>query len=309
MKFDFKKIFKFILSNIINIIYGLFVILGLFILVCSWNWDKIPCELSDFLFGFSGGRFLLKRIFYFELFYLVTICWIVKNSIKNKKKGIWKSIVFFIVSVVFISFVSISRSIAIANYEEKYLYNGWGNNWHKPILYLYPEEETKVRVDFEDESKLVTTYPRFKDEWKVIAKPNGDLDVDGKYYYALYWDEKMDENIKFDEGFYVDKDNAISFLEDKLSYIGLNDRERNEFIMYWLPILEKNEHNLVKFILTDERQEQNELIIEPKPDSLLRVSIVIKKVDGKVNIKKQQLERFNRNGFVAVEWGGIVLEQ
>lgn len=308
MKFDLKKVFKFLLNNIINIIYGLLVAFGLFILICSFNWDNIPCGLAEFLYVDIYVRRLV-HIGYFYLFLLVSVCWVIKNSIKNKKKGIMKSIVFFIVSFIFIEFVLILDNIAEYNYNKIYTYNGWENNWRKPILYLYPKEETKVRVDFEDESKLVTTYPKFKDEWKVSAKPNGDLDVDGKYYYALYWDEKMDENIKFDEGFYVDKDNAISFLEDKLSYIGLNDREKNEFIMYWLPILEENEHNLVKFILTDERQEQNELIIEPKPDSLLRVSIVIEKVDGKVNIKEQQLERFNRNGFVAVEWGGIVLEQ
>ena len=299
MKDKMKKVFEFLLNNIINIIYGLLVIFGLFTIICSYNWNNLPCGLAEFLFE------RMPYPFYFLLFLFVIICWIVKNSIKNKKKGIWKSVVFFIVSVIFAVFTLYSLAVAVFNYDYK---NG-NIIYHKPILYLYPKEETKVRVDFEDESKLVTTYPKFKNYWKVMARPNGDLDVNGKYYYALYWDEKIDENIKFDEGFYVDKENAISFLEDKLSYIGLNDKERNEFIMYWLPILEKNKHNLVKFILTDERQEQNELIIEPKPDSLLRVSIVIKKVDGKVNIKEQELETFNRFGFSAVEWGGMVIEQ
>ena len=308
MKDKMKKVFKFLLNNIINIIYGLLVIFGLFTIICSYNWNNLPCGLAEFLYVDIYVRRLV-HIGYFYLFLLVSVCWVIKNSIKNKKKGIMKSIVFFIVSFIFIEFVLILDNTAKYDYNKKYPYNGWENNFHKPILYLYPKEETKVRVDFEDESKLVTTYPKFKNYWGVKAKPNGDLDVNGKYYYALYWDEKIDENIKFDEGFYVDKENAISFLEDKLSYIGLNDRERNEFIMYWLPILEKNEHNLVKFIFTDERQEQNELIIEPKPDSLLRVSIVIKKVDGKVNIKEQELERFNRFGFSAVEWGGMVIEQ
>ena len=105
--------------------------------------------------------------------------------------------------------------------------------------------------------------------------------------------------------FYVNKDNAIDFLEEKLSIIGLNDKERNEFIMYWLPILEANEHNLVYFESTEERDAFNEIEISPKPDSLLRMAIHVKKVNGKQTIKKQQLESFKRNGFVAVEWGGI----
>ena len=78
--------------------------------------------------------------------------------------------------------------------------------------------------------------------------------------------------------------------------------------MYWLPILEQNEMSIVKYTLTDELQNKNALIIEPKPDSLLRVNIDIKKVDKKINIKKQELPTFNRTGFTAIEWGGRIIK-
>lgn len=175
----------------------------------------------------------------------------------------------------------------------------------KPILYLYPEEKTEITVKLKDKENIITSYPKYIDSWNVIAHPNGDLyDKDNKYYYALYWDEKTTFTPSFDEGFYVTKDNAITFLEEKLSIIGLNDKERNEFIMYWLPILEKNERNLIYFELTDERQKHNELIITPTPDSLLRINMHIKKVNKKINIKEQELPTFERKGFTAVEWGG-----
>ena len=176
----------------------------------------------------------------------------------------------------------------------------------KPILYLYPQEKMNVSVSFENESLLETTYPKFNGSWDVEVFPDGSIyDKDGKYYYALYWDEKNTNNVKFNEGFYVEDDEAIEFLEEKLSIIGLNDRERNEFIMYWLPILEKNKKSLVYFELTEEKQKYNELKIEPKPDSLLRLTIHIKKVYRKKDIKEQYLPTFNREGFVAVEWGGV----
>ena len=187
--------------------------------------------------------------------------------------------------------------------EELDYIGGYG----KPVLYLYPEEITDVTVNFEYEDRLTTTYPKFVNEWKVTANPNGDLyDKDGKYYYGLYWEEDLNHDITFNTGFYVTKDNAIEFLEEKLSIIGLNDKERNEFIMYWLPILEKNGKNLVYFELTEERDMYNKINISPKPDSLLRVAIHVKKVDKKVNIREQKLTSFNRNGFVAVEWGGVI---
>ena len=69
--------------------------------------------------------------------------------------------------------------------------------------------------------------------------------------------------------------------------------------------MENNKKNLVYFELTEEREASNKLIITPKPDSLLRVSIHIKKVNEKVNITEQKLKTFKRSGFTAVEWGGM----
>ncbi len=180
----------------------------------------------------------------------------------------------------------------------------------KPILYLYPEKETFVTVSFKHPENLTTTYPKFKDNWYVKASPNGDLyDMDNNYYYGLYWEENSNHQVDFKTGFYVTKENAISFLEEKLTTIGLNAKERNEFIMYWLPILEKNKQSLVYFELTEERNNYNELIINPQPDSLLRVAIHVKKVNQKVNIKEQKLPQFKRQGFTAVEWGGVLYEK
>ena len=177
----------------------------------------------------------------------------------------------------------------------------------KPVLYLYPEQEEKVTVTFEHPENLLTTYPKYETKWKVTTTPEGSLyDKNGKYYYALYWDEKNNTKEEFKEGFYVTKENAIDFLEETLTQIGLTRREQNEFIMYWLPILEENEKSIVNYTLTEERQEENELIITPKPDSLLRVAINIKKVDKEIKIEKQELPHFTREGFTAVEWGGTI---
>ena len=217
--------------------------------------------------------------------------------------------------------------VVVENKDISYGTNGSGNEYYyipstgevgvvatkgvggyaKPVLYLYPKKETTVKVSFEHNELLTTTYPKFKNVWKVTANKNGDLyDSKGRYYYGLYWEEEENHNIDFSTGFYVTKDNAIDFLEEKLDKIGFTQREANEFIMYWLPILEKNGKNLVYFELTDEREAYNKLIIEPKVDSLLRVAMHVKKVDQEVNIKEQKLPTFKRKGFTAVEWGGVI---
>ena len=180
-------------------------------------------------------------------------------------------------------------------------------DYAKPLLYLYPKKKTKVTVKFEQKDKLTTTYPKYQDKWEVVAKPNGDLkDSKGRYYYGLYWEEKGNHDVDFKEGFYVESKNAIKFLEEKLTKLGFNERESNEFIMYWLPVLEKNKKSLVYFELTEEREKYSKILITPKPDSLLRVAMHVKKVDKKVNIKEQKLPTFERKGFTALEWGGVI---
>ncbi|MCI6265692.1 MAG: hypothetical protein MR598_02460 [Erysipelotrichaceae bacterium] len=178
---------------------------------------------------------------------------------------------------------------------------------YKPILYLYPKTNMSINIKLEKSDKIITSYPKYQDGWNVLAHSNGDLyDQNGKYYYALYWDEYNPNSVDFKTGFYVTKEEAIPFLEEKLSIIGLNDKEKNEFIMYWLPKLEENKQSLVYFELTEEREKNNKLIINPTPDSILRVNMHIKKVDSKVNIKEQVLTKFQRIGFTAVEWGGTI---
>ena len=144
----------------------------------------------------------------------------------------------------------------------------------------------------------------------MFVKTNGDMyDGDGKYYYALYWEEKRNDNFKFDEGFYVTKDNAISFLEDKLSYIGLNDKEKNEFIMYWLPKLEVNNYNYIYFETMDEIEQDMSLNIEPKPDKIIRVRMDYKPLNKYIDVQEQVLIKEERQGFTVVEWGGTIINK
>ena len=177
---------------------------------------------------------------------------------------------------------------------------------YKPILYIYPNENMYINIKMAKDNNIITSYPKYNNGWNVYVKTNGNINYNNREYYALYWDEYNDNNVDFSEGFYVESNNAISFLEEKLDIIGLNNREANEFIMYWLPVLEDNKHSLVYFELTGEREENNKLIINPKPDSMLRINMHVKKINNKQNIKEQKLETFNRYGYTVVEWGGTI---
>ncbi len=109
----------------------------------------------------------------------------------------------------------------------------------KPVLYLYPSEETEVSVKFENPELLIVDYPSYNDGWRVTALSDGTLtDSRGRSYYALYWEESLTaSDYEYPDGFCVRGDEAAEFLEEKLEVLGLNQREANEFIMYWLPVM------------------------------------------------------------------------
>jgi len=186
-----------------------------------------------------------------------------------------------------------------------------GYAYAKPVLYLYPETETEVRVTFEHPERLTTVYPAYDGGWQVTASPDGTLtDERGRSYYCLYWEEEQMtvSRTDFAEGFCVAGEDSADFLEDALAQLGFTDKEANEFIIYWLPILEQNPYNLIWFELTGSREAANALNISPKPDSLLRMAMHILPLAEAADITPQKLPQFARDGFVAVEWGGVVYE-
>ena len=185
---------------------------------------------------------------------------------------------------------------------------------HKPIIYLYPEEETNIKVLLENPDLLTCTYPKYDDStgWNVVAEPNGDLKYEDKELYALYWegDSKNKKRIR-DDGFVVKGSDIAKFLEEKLYLLGLSDREAEEFIVYWLPRMEKNEYNYIRFETMEEINDNMPLNIEPKPDTTIRVMMDWCEIKGekkveelKKSIKQQDLPQIERKGYVAVEWGG-----
>jgi hypothetical protein len=164
-----------------------------------------------------------------------------------------------------------------------------------------------LSVTFVNEEMLTTTYPKYDGGWNIHLEEDGTFTVPGsdREYYGLYYEANSDYECTFDEGFYVTSENAASFLEEKMDYMGFTNRETDEFIMYWLPILERNGQSLVYFEQTEERNEDSPLIFSTEPDTLIRTMIHIKKVDAAITIKEQTLTHYERNGFAVTEWGGV----
>jgi uncharacterized protein YdhG (YjbR/CyaY superfamily) len=266
------------------------VALGLFAGLCFWP------AVVVFVIGPMRGEELVWLNASFLISYLVVGTTVVALSIVCRSRDRDLSRVsFWCVMITILAIPVILPALARAR--------------EKPVIYVYPETETAVEVRLKYEGKLTHSYPDYGDDgWKVIAKPSGELTdpETGRTYYCLFWEGEDRFDFTFDEGFVVAREETAPFLEEKLAILGLSEREANEFIIYWLPRLEKHPANIIHFS-TDEYAKRVPLEITPVPDTVIRVFLVFEESRGRVKIKQQRLEPMTRQGFTVVEWGGTEL--
>ena len=178
---------------------------------------------------------------------------------------------------------------------------------YKPVVYLYPEEETELTLKVDVNGELGFTYPIYKDEWKVTASPDGTLKDGNKTYDYLFWEGET--NVDFIEntssGFVMSKNEIIPFLEEKLSKMGLNSSEMNDFITFWGPLMMDKDYYFIHFLFNEEYEKQiAKMDISKQPDAILRVFMSFMPVDQYFSIPEQTIPSYKREGFTVVEWGG-----
>lgn len=210
---------------------------------------------------------------------------------------------------------------------------GIGGYGGKPVFYLYPQSTSKISVKFVLPMIFVNVVPNYKDSWEVIATPEGELkdlkpeltDCDklkitkatlyskkaceNNNYPYLYWSGSVINQYQFPtqkDGFVVRKNDFESFFDEKLSYIGFNEKEISDFKEFWVPELKsKNfEYFTISFLQNEELAKLFPISVTPKPESQIRIFMDWNGYNSKPEIKEQSLIRYNREGFTLVEWGG-----
>ena len=181
--------------------------------------------------------------------------------------------------------------------------------YDKPVIYLYPEAPTKVdvRVDFKGEFTI--TIPEYQGGWTVTAHPDGTLiDADGEEYPYLFWEGvPASDVLTLSEGFCVRGEDTEAFLLDVLPTLGLIEPECAEFINFWLPRMEGNAYNVIRFN-DPAYMEMAHMDIAPTPDTIIRVFMSYTASDTYVTLPMQHLTPLSRDGFTVVEWGGCEIK-
>ncbi len=208
--------------------------------------------------------------------------------------------------------VMIPRSLYNDQTVDYYNIEDEKNKAAKPVIYLYPEEKTdiNVKVLLDDSAEFTYTYPKYpeKEGWNVTAEPDSTLtDESGMKYPYLFWEAETTTRWDMSDGFVIKGDETKEFLTEKLQYLGLNQNEYDEFIEFWLPKMQDNNYNLIKF-QTDDYEKMAPLEVTPQPDSVQRIYMTFKPLDEWIFVPEQTLTPFERHGYTLIEWGGSELK-
>ncbi|MBK8808550.1 MAG: carboxypeptidase-like regulatory domain-containing protein [Bacteroidales bacterium] len=184
----------------------------------------------------------------------------------------------------------------------------------KPAIYLYPKAEQDIELEIVLDGKINTTYPLYHDKWQVKAFPSGRLinKDDNLEYFYLFWegDKYLDsKELDYKTGFVIKGDSVLHFLQKNLKHIGLSSAEMNDFIVFWLPIMQSNKYNFIYFRIGKDYDLISENKVDPKPDTQLRVFMEFKKLEAFIEVENQELPAFQRTGFSLIEWGGTEIEK
>ncbi len=206
----------------------------------------------------------------------------------------------------------------------------------KPVIYLYPPSDTKVSVSFLHKMSLKVNIPTYKNQWSVMAHPDGSLtDLQPQFtncnaidstiigleyaktacttnnYPYIYWsgDSMYRAYPDIKSGWIVNKSELTTFMNSKLDEVGLNSKEKSDMLEYWLPeMLQKNApYYRISFLQTSDMNTLIPMKITPYPDTVFRIFLDYLPLSEKPNsiLPTQQLQKLQRIGFTVVEWGGL----
>jgi hypothetical protein len=177
----------------------------------------------------------------------------------------------------------------------------------KPVIYLYPTQTQSVDVTVDATiTKSIPTYET--NGWKnVIAHPNGMLSYQNDVYPNLFWEG-------IGNGFYptvksgtiVKTSEAAATIKKQLHQQGLNNTEVTDFLAYWVPKLPNTPYTRLTWFNTEQMNRLAPLTITPSPTTLIRVFLDFQGLQKPYSLPAQVLTAPERNGFTAIEWGGLL---
>ena len=181
---------------------------------------------------------------------------------------------------------------------------GSGAECGKPVIYLYPETTTNVSVKVN--ANITKSEPTYNNGWNVIAQPDGKLTTNGKIYDSLFWEGTGGYYPTVNSGFIVAQKDLTKTIQSQLTQLGLNDKEANDFMEFWIPKMPSTPYVRLTWFGTNEMNKLAPLTVTPAPDTTIRIFLDFEGLAQKASIQTQNLSSIPRKGFSLIEWGGLL---
>jgi hypothetical protein len=200
----------------------------------------------------------------------------------------------------------------------------------KPAIYVYTPTPQNQSVEIQPanaSSYFTKIIPNFdaKNTWNYTTNPNkwNIIWTDKNTYDYLYYSIKV-PNYEFNtNGWQVKWSDIKTFFEDKLQKIGFNEKEKNDFIEYWLELYsDENAYYFVSFKYNEEVDKYVKLNFNETPSSQFRVLLESYKLSEKFEndyfkyenvwdkFDKYLIKKAERNSnFDVFEWWGVFYKE
>lgn len=198
---------------------------------------------------------------------------------------------------------------------DRAIHSRQGDGWYcmsKPVIYLYPEQNTLVNVQVKTAGKVVVSDPLYPaGGWqRVLAHPNGTLDYQGKSYTELFYETESSSLSAPQEGIIIPTQNLEEKLREEITLLGLTKvNEQQEFLDWWVPRLQALHSPYILFSVLDasEKARVDNVEILPKPDTFTDFIAYFKPLQKIENVEPLVITPApQRLGFTAIEWGGVI---
>jgi hypothetical protein len=169
----------------------------------------------------------------------------------------------------------------------------------KPNLYLYPEVDTELSVRLPGWRRITAADPLYPPQgWTVEAHPDGRLTTaQGPrdfLFYEILWDA---HRFQREEGWCAGASWAQATVEDSMADLGFLENEIADFAAAW----DGGWPDAAFVTIYPQVEDLALLRIDPEPERLLRAWFLVE--EGCQPVRPPHLERVERTGYHAAEWG------
>ncbi|EDR27347.1 ubiquitin, putative [Entamoeba dispar SAW760] len=197
----------------------------------------------------------------------------------------------------------------------------------KPVILLYDDkkkinEAVSVNIKFNEAMDIGATYPEIKTikesekikeyEWKGTYNSDGEnnckITVDGKEVEYLFWEGICLKESEFKgQQIGISQQHFEEELDELLERLGLNERERNDFIVYWITKLGKRKYHLVTICDSKFDKEVASLTVSGF-EQTHRVMLKFEETKDLCGLEgvKSVTKRQRPTGKYVIEWGAIL---